>query len=74
MWVCLALKDPLSPVRELGIRLLWECEDHSLVKVFLNLLTNDPDLQVQASAASALGRFIYLGELDEFPEKDQARN
>lgn len=67
----LALKDPLSPVRELGIRLLWECEDHSLIKVFLNLLNTDPDLQVQASAASALGRFIYLGELDEFPEQDQ---
>lgn len=69
----LALKDPLSPVRELGIRLLWECEDHSLIKVFLNLLNTDPDLQVQASAASALGRFIYLGELDEFPEKDQLK-
>lgn len=67
----LALKDPLSPVRELGIRLLWESEDHSLIKVLLNLLNTDPDLQVQASAASALGRFIYLGELDEFPEKDQ---
>ena len=31
----LALKDRFPPVRELGIRLLWECEEHSLVKVFL---------------------------------------
>jgi hypothetical protein len=67
----LALKDPLPQVRELGIRLLWECEDHSLIKTFLNLLNNDPDPGVQASAASALGRFIYLGELDELPEKDR---
>ena len=33
------------------------------------MLNNDPDMQVQASAASALGRFIYLGELDVFPER-----
>jgi hypothetical protein len=67
----LALKDPLPQVRELGIRLLWECEEHSLIKIFLNLLNNDPDPGVQASAASALGRFIYLCELDELPEKDR---
>jgi HEAT repeat protein len=67
----LALKDPLPQVRELGIRLLWGCEEHSLIKIFLNLLNNDPDPGVQASAASALGRFIYLCELDELPEKDR---
>lgn len=67
----LAIKDPLAPVRELGIRLLWECEERSLIKVFLNMVNSDPDPQVQASAASALERFIYLGELDEILADDR---
>ena len=67
----LAIKDSFPPVRELGIRLLWECEEHSLVKVFLTMLNNDPDPQVQAAVASALGRFINLGELDVIPGKER---
>lgn len=67
----LALKDPLAPVRELGIRLLWECEDRSLVATYIRILNEDKEPQVQAAAASALGHFIYLGELEELPQTDQ---
>jgi HEAT repeat protein len=67
----LALTDNFAPVRELGIRLLWESEEHSLVKVFLKMLNNDPDINVQAAVASALGRFINLGELDVIPGEER---
>ncbi len=35
------------------------------------MLNNDPDPQVQAAAANALGKFIFLGEMDELTEKQQ---
>ena len=68
----LALKDALPATRELGIRLLWESEDRSLIRIFTDLLNNDPDISVQAAAASAMGRFIFLGEMEELPAKTQA--
>ncbi len=68
----LALEDPQPRVREMGIRLLWECEAEDLVSSLLRLLTTDPDVSVQAAAASLLGRFIFLGEMDEIPSHKQA--
>jgi HEAT repeat protein len=63
------IKDPDAVVRTLAIRLLWECEDKKLVPIFLDLLDNDPSPIVSAAAATALGIFIYLGELEEIPSK-----
>ncbi len=60
------LSDPDAQVRLLAIRLLWECEDTKLVPVFLDLL-NDEDTAVSAGAATALGLFVYLGELERIP-------
>ncbi len=67
----LALGDTNASVRELGIRLLWENNENTLIKVYTEMLKNDPDHHVQAAAANALGMFVYLGELDEIPEKQQ---
>jgi HEAT repeat protein len=61
----LCLTDPEPKVREVALRLLWEEEDSSLVKPFMLILSQDPDDRVKAGAAAALGRFIYLGEVDE---------
>jgi HEAT repeat protein len=63
-----ALNDPEPNIRVLAIRLLWECEDLSLADRFIHMMQSDPDQLVQAAAASALGSFIYEGELDEIPE------
>jgi HEAT repeat protein len=63
-----ALNDEDAQVRMTGIRLLWEVEDRHLVPVFTRMMESDPDYQVRATAASALGLFVYLGELDEIPE------
>jgi hypothetical protein len=68
----LALTDAQARVRELGIRLLWEDEAENLIPELLRLLTTDPDVAVQAAAASLLGRFIFLGEMEEIPAHKQA--
>ena len=60
-------KDP--QVRAGALRLLDECEDVKLVPVHLDLLTNDPDPQVRARAATVLGLFVNLGELEKIPAK-----
>ena len=56
-------------VRAASINLLWECDDDRLAPKFIQIMHNDPDEVVRATAASALGMFIYLGELDEIPGK-----
>lgn len=63
------LNDNDPVVRTLAIRLLWEAEDKKLVPAFLEMMERDPDVEVRSTAASALGRYVYLGEVDEIPEE-----
>jgi len=63
------LQDPDPQVRVQALRLLWECEDAKLVPTFLEILTEDSDSNVRAAAATALGLFIYLGEIEEIAEQ-----
>ncbi|MDR3578292.1 MAG: HEAT repeat domain-containing protein [Anaerolineaceae bacterium] len=62
------LDDANPRARAAAIRLLWECEDTRLVPTFIRLMEKDDDLVVRASAATALGLFIYLGELEEISD------
>jgi hypothetical protein len=62
-----ALSDPEATVRSHAIRLLWESEDSHLIPTLSYYLQHDPDDEVKAAAASALGKFVYLGELEEIP-------
>ena len=61
------LTDPDAQVRVLAMRLLWECEDIKLVPVFLDILNHDEAVEARAGAATALGLFVYLGELERIP-------
>lgn len=63
----LALTDSDARVRELAVRTLWDYESEDLVPVLLNMMENDAILDVRAAAASALGKYIYLGEIEELP-------
>lgn len=67
------LKDPDPQVRVLALHLLWECGDTRLVPTFLEILNKDSDFNVRAAAATALGMFIYLGELEEVPPHIQRK-
>lgn len=59
-------KDPIA--RAAAIRLLWQSHDEKLVPKLLKLLKEDPQEIVRAAAATALGIFVYLGELEEIGE------
>ena len=63
------LTDPEPDVRTRAIRLLDECEDTKLVPSYLDMLVNDPNVDVRREAANALNLFVDLGELEEIPEQ-----
>ena len=63
------LTDPDPHVRTRSVRLLDESEDPKLVAIFLDMLKNDPDVDVRGEAASVLSLFVDLGELEEIPEQ-----
>jgi len=62
------LTDPEAEVRTRAIRLLDEYEDPKIVPSYLDMLKNDPDVNVRIEAANALNLFVDLGELEEIPE------
>jgi HEAT repeat protein len=62
------LTDPEPDVRTRAIRLLDECEDPGLVPSYLDMLQNDPEVQVRVAAANVLNLFVDLGELEEISE------
>lgn len=63
------LHDEDPRVRSTSLRLLWESTDARLIPVFMEMLEKDAAEVVRASAATALGAFIYLGELEEIPSE-----
>jgi HEAT repeat protein len=63
------LTDEEPQVRIRALRLLVECEDHRLVPIYIDMLTNDNNVAVRAEAASTLGIFVQLGEFDDIPDE-----
>jgi HEAT repeat protein len=61
----IALDDEDPDVRCQAIANLWECEASDMARKILDLLQTDGHHAVKASAADALGRFVYLGEVDK---------
>ncbi len=64
--MCLEDQDPVA--RATAIRLLWQSHKEELVPMFIRLLKNDPESIVRAAAATGLGIFVYLGELEEIKQ------
>jgi HEAT repeat protein len=66
--VCrMALGDSNPEVRMLAIRSLWEYDAEDLIPRLIDFMESDEALQVRAAAASALGKYVYQGEVDEIP-------
>ena len=61
----MALDDEDPVARSTAIRLLWQSEEEKLAPRLLNLLIEDPNPMVRAAAATGLGIFVYLGELED---------
>ncbi len=57
------LKDRDAEVRSKAIEGLWESEEASLIDPLIILLKQDSSEKVQATAATALGKFAMLAEL-----------
>lgn len=66
----LTLEDDDPGVREASIELLWEDESLELMRRLISIAQQDESREVRAAAASALGRFILLGELGDLPESE----
>src|SRR5512146_2872444 len=64
-----ALDDNDARVRAVAIRLLWESEDAHLIPIFIKMMRYDTDETVSATAASGLGLFVYLGEVEDISEE-----
>lgn len=63
-----ALNDSEPGVRVIAVRMLWEEPENALAQKFTQMMDDDPDATVRSAAASALGMFVYLGELEEIPQ------
>ena len=63
----MALDDEDDEVRCQAIACLWEVKAPSLMHRLATILTDDPSPAVREAAASALGRFVLLGELGKLP-------
>ncbi len=68
-----ALADADPGVREAAVELLWEDETIEMMDSMVGLALHDEAYEVRAAAASALGRFILLGELGDLPEEKTLR-
>ncbi len=66
------LVDEDPQVRARAIDGLWEDEDVALVKPLVEFLRSDPDAEVRAVAADALGRFVLLVEYERLPQNGVA--
>lgn len=62
--------DPL--VRQASIDMLWEDVSTEVMQRFIQLARTDPFPEVRADALSALGRFIWEGELGALAQVDAA--
>ena len=56
------LRDQDAEVRSKAIEGLWENEEPSLINPLISLLEQDSSEEVQAAAATALGKFVMLAE------------
>ena len=61
----LCLNDEDEMVRSRAVEGLWEDEDLTLAGLLVRLLRDDPSESVRAAAATSLGRFVLLGELEK---------
>jgi len=62
------LTDEDANVRELALRSLWVYDLPQVVPSLLALVQTDEATNVRAAGASALGKYVYLGELEELKE------
>ena len=61
----LGMADDDAQIRATAVKSLWEYEHASLIRPLIHLLKTDEVATVREAAASTLGKFVYLRELEE---------
>lgn len=64
-----ALEDEDEQVRTVSIEGLWEDEGITLITPLVRMLRHDAAAAARAAAASSLGRFVLIAELEELDER-----
>ena len=67
------LDDSEPEVRKTALDMLWIDESIELMDRLIDLAQWDESLQVRTEAVKVLGRFIYLGEMEDLPQIEVAR-
>ena len=62
------IKDANGDVRAAAIRLLVESDDPKLADTYITILQTDPEMEPRLEAASVLGDYVVLGELEVLDE------
>lgn len=65
----IGLLDQDADVRAQCVGGLWEDRNPGLVDALVDLLVSDPSILVRGAAATALGRFVLMAELEELEEE-----
>lgn len=69
---CIGIHDEDPYTRFLAARSFFIYETIDMIPTLLDMLENDPDRDVRAACASSLGKFTYLGEIEELcPQRYQ---
>lgn len=66
----LCMTDEDADVRARAVDGLWECEDRTLVRPLIRLLSSDPAPRVRAAAAMALGHFAERAKYGKLIARD----
>ena len=66
----LCMADDDAQVRATSVKSLWENENPALIRPLIHLLKTDETAMVRAAAASTLGKFVYLKEIEETDEDE----
>ncbi|MEA3349788.1 MAG: HEAT repeat domain-containing protein [Chloroflexota bacterium] len=61
----IAINDDDAQTRALAAHSFFIYETEEIIPTLLHKLENDPDKDVRATCASSLGKFTYLGEIEE---------
>ncbi len=63
------LLDTYAPIRTAALDGLWDCDNEQLVEPIIELLANDPVIEVRAAAARSLAHFLMMTEWGQVPGK-----
>jgi HEAT repeat protein len=66
----IALGDPLPAIRRRAVESFWESRERGVARMVAGVLRDDPDESVRAAAATALGPFVLLTELEQFDAEE----